>query len=100
MEPTFNEETKEATLALAGDLNLEVAENLKPIFQDITEKGYFNVILDFADVTIVKSVCISLLVSVYRTVTAKEGTIKIINTTPNVKKIFEITKLVQILNVS
>ena len=100
MEPTYDPATSSARLKLGGDLNMEVAERLKVVFRGITEKGVFNIVLDFQEVKIIKSVCIGLLVSVHKTVSAKGGAIRILNTTPNVRKIFEITRLVDLLNVS
>ena len=100
MEPSYNEEGTEATIALFGDLNMEVAEELKIAFGEITGKGVYSIALDFTGVKIIKSVCIGLLVAMHKQVSAKGGSIRIVNTTPNVKKIFEITKLVSILNVT
>ena len=100
MEPIYDAEGKEAKLVLSGDLNMEVAEKLKTIFKEITEKEIFRIVLDFQDVKIIKSVCIGLLVSVHKTVSGKGGSVSIINTSPSVKKIFDITRLVGILNVS
>ena len=100
MEPVYDPATNSASLKLAGDLNMEVAERLKVLFKEITEKQVFQIILDFQDVKIIKSVCIGLLVSVHKTVSAKGGSVRILNTSPNVRKIFEITRLVDLLNVS
>jgi anti-anti-sigma factor len=100
LETIYDQAAGSARLKLGGDLNMEVAERLKLVFKEITEKGVFTIVLDFQDVKIIKSVCIGLLVSVHKTVSAKGGAIRILNTTPNVRKIFEITRLVELLNVS
>jgi anti-sigma B factor antagonist len=99
-DPIYDEATNSASLALAGDLNMETAERLKVVFKEIMEKGVITINLDFRDVEIIKSVCIGLLVSVYKSVSAKGGSIRIVNTSPNVRKIFEITRLAGLLNVS
>lgn len=100
MDPQYDENEQQATIALSGDLNMEVAEKLKGVFREITDKGVYTIVLDFRDVKIIKSVCIGLLVSLHKTVAAKGGSVRIINTSPNVKKIFDITRLVDLLNVS
>jgi anti-sigma B factor antagonist len=100
VEPSYDASARTATLKLVGDLNMETAERLKTVFKEITDKGYFSVVLDFQDVKIIKSVCIGLLVSVHKTVAANGGSVRVVKTSPNVRKIFEITRLIDVLNVS
>ena len=73
----------------------EIRTALKPLL----EQGHTQFLLNLADVPYIDSTGIGELVSVFITVRNHTGTLKLVALTDRVRKLFEVAKLVQVIDV-
>ena len=73
----------------------EIRTALKPLL----EQGHTQLLLNLADVPYIDSTGIGELVSVFITVRNHTGTLKLVALTDRVRKLFEVAKLVQVIDV-
>jgi len=79
------------------------ADNI-PVFKkstyDMLDKGTVKFVLDASKLDFVDSMGLGVLISLLRRVKQKDGDVKIASLTPEVKTIFEITRLYRLFDVS
>ncbi|HLP16106.1 MAG TPA: STAS domain-containing protein [Bacteroidota bacterium] len=79
--------------APAGDLDVAVAPQLRELLKGIIEKGATKILVDMRLVTFIDSSCLGVLVNAHKLATANGGAIKFAETSEQVRKIFELTRV-------
>lgn len=93
MEIMFREVNNVVIFDISGEIDLYNAPRLKnAILQNIDNKKY-NIIINFLKVNYIDSSGIGSLISSLSNLKKNQGTLKIINISPAVKKVFELTRL-------
>jgi anti-sigma B factor antagonist len=87
-------------LKCSGSLDADNIAAFKKTACDLFDKGGVKFVLDASNVEFVDSMGLGVLISFLRRVKAKEGDIKICSLTPEVKTIFEITRLYRLFDVA
>ena len=83
-----------------GEIVFENSNELKETAKEkIRETEYQNLIMDFEDVSFIDSSGIGFILSLFKFLREKEGSLVIANANDKIKKSFEITKLSQIINI-
>jgi anti-sigma B factor antagonist len=85
-------------LKCSGNLDADNIALFKKAAYDILDKGRVKFVLDASSVEFVDSMGLGVLISMLRRVKQKDGDIKIASLTPDVKTIFEITKLYRLFD--
>lgn len=88
-----------AILKCVGSLDADNIASFKRVAYEMLEKGTIKYVLDASGVDFVDSMGLGVLISLLRRVKQKDGDIKIASLTPDVKTIFEITKLYRLFDV-
>jgi anti-anti-sigma factor len=79
------------TITPAADLDLASATQLGAQVVDSLSDGVCNLVVDFADVRMIDSAGIGVLLSANRRVSAAGGELVVTNTSPHVRKVFALT---------
>lgn len=87
-----------ATVTPVGHLNTNTAGELEAKLASVFAKTH-TVVLDFAQLEYLSSAGLRVLVGAQKQVTAAHGSMKIVNTLDDVREVFEITGLIDVLNV-
>lgn len=87
-----------ATVAVEGYLNTNTSGELEQELARVVQKTH-DVVLNFAQLEYLSSTGLRVLVAAQKQVTAARGTMRIVNLTDDVREVFEITGLVDVLNV-
>ena len=88
-----------AILKCMGSLDADSISGFKKVAYDMLDDGTTKYVLDAAGVDFVDSMGLGVLISLLRKVKQKDGDIKIVSLTPDVKTIFEITRLFRLFDV-
>ncbi|MGM0501260.1 MAG: STAS domain-containing protein [Bacillota bacterium] len=93
-------ETKEHTLIikLAGTFDLHTAVYFKQEINNYLNRKIKGLILDLEDIEFIDSSGIGAVLSIYKKMEKKRGKIAIINVNPNLKRIFELSGILKIIN--
>ncbi|MBN2119971.1 MAG: STAS domain-containing protein [Candidatus Omnitrophica bacterium] len=83
--------------AIAGEINIDTVEGLKKVFQNLLENKIRKVLLNFDKVEYIDSLGIASLVELSRGLREIEGVLFLSNLSPNIRPIFSITKLDQVI---
>lgn len=86
-------------LRCKGNLDADNIASFKKIACDLMDKGTIKFVIDAAGVDFVDSMGLGVLISLLRRVKQKDGDIKIVSLTDEVKTIFEITRLYRLFDV-
>jgi anti-sigma B factor antagonist len=84
-------------LAVAGDVDLYVAGELKDRLTEATDAGTKALILDFSDVTFVDSMGLGVLVGGMKGLRAAGGELHLVVSSPEVQRILEITRMDRVI---
>ena len=87
-----------ATVSVEGHLNTNTAGDLERELASVFAKTY-TVTLDFAQLEYLSSAGLRVLVGAQKRVTAAGGDLRLVNVTGDVREVFEITGLIDVLNV-
>ena len=88
-------------VALDGEIDIEVAPDLRRrLHEAVDASPGSTVTIDMAKVTFIDSTGLGLLVSALKRARQSGGSVTIANAAPNVAKVFRITGLDQVLEVS
>jgi anti-anti-sigma factor len=83
-----------------GEIDLANAGDFKARLDAATDAGVRYVVVDFEDVGFFDSTGIGVLLSAQRKLSARGGTVVVICSDPAIRRVFEITGLVDVLNVT
>lgn len=84
----------------SGSLDSDHVAAFKKVVYDLYESGSYKFVLDAEEIDFVDSMGLGVLISLLRRVKQRDGDIKIASLSPDVKMIFEITKLFRLFDVS
>jgi len=96
----INREGESATLHFIGNLSVKDTSNLKKELIALRDSGVKSLTLDFAKLNFLDSSGIGILLHTYSWTKEKQGSIRIINMSNEVKTIFTISNLMDIFNIS
>jgi anti-sigma B factor antagonist len=87
-------------LRLAGPLEIDDGDAvLRDYVNRLVEQGRINLVLDLADVVMLDSAGIGILVGKYLTVKRRGGTIKLLHLTDRTSRLLQITKLATVFEI-
>jgi anti-anti-sigma factor len=95
----INRDGQEATLHFVGDLSVRDTAKVKSELIQLRESGISRLIFDFAKLSYLDSSGIGVLLHAYTWTKEKQGTIRIINMSKEVRPIFQISNLIDVFNV-
>ena len=96
-------ETKEVKnghiISVQGEIDVYTSPRVKEIINELIEQGHFNLIINLEGVRYIDSTGLGVLIGALKKVRENEGSINLICTNPQIKKIFNITGLVKIFGI-
>lgn len=99
MKMEVSQKGKIIILKCEGSLDADNVAAFKKTAYDLLDKGSLKFVLDATSIDFVDSMGLGVLISMLRRVKQKDGDIKIAALAPDVKTIFEITKLYRLFDV-
>jgi anti-sigma B factor antagonist len=100
MEIQIREEGKVQVLACLGRMDAQVSGLLKERIQELLDKGSAKLVLDLEGLEFLDSSGLGALVSCLRRVREKKGEIKLAGLRPEVRSIFDITRVSRLFHIS
>lgn len=89
-----------ASARLSGDLDIVTSDDVKRELVELIDAGHRELSLDLADIGFVDSSGLGVLVAVHRHAEAQGGSFVVRSTPPQVRRLFEITRLGDLLTVA
>ena len=86
-------------VAVAGEIDLFTAPELKQKLTDAIESGKNRIVVDLSDTTFLDSTALGVLIGAVKRLRSREGALVIVNVDQNIAKTFEITGLDQIFTI-
>jgi len=86
-------------VAVAGEIDLFTAPELKQALADAVESGRSRIVVDLTQTTFLDSTALGVLIGAVKRLRSRDGILTIVNTDPNIAKTFEITGLDQIFTI-
>jgi len=83
-----------------GEIDLSNAPDLKATLDAVLDAGARYVIVDFEDLRFIDSTGVAVLLSAQRKVQARGGNLIVVCNDPSVRRVFEITGLIDVLHVT
>lgn len=80
-------------ISVSGDMDLHSAPELRDRLGDLVDGGVSRVLLDLSRTTFLDSMALGVLLSAKKRMTAAGGDLELVVSTPDVRRIFEITML-------
>ena len=99
MNINFNEELDHWAVDLLGEVDIYTANELKDELNIAIEERPKNLVINMQNLDYIDSTGLGILIGVVKRLKQKQGDIYIVNTKPNVRKIFTITGLDKIFKV-
>jgi anti-sigma B factor antagonist len=88
-----------ATTRLSGDLDIVTSDEVKRDLAALVDEGHVNVTLDLSTVGFVDSSGLGVLVAIHRHAEANGGSFVVHSVPPHVQRLFDITRLGDLLTV-
>lgn len=98
IKSNYGNDSKEWVVSLKGELDLSYANDLKAELYKAVDKNFSDVVIDMSNLEYIDSTGIGVLVGLMKKLRTGGKDIKISNAKDNVKKIFKITGLDQIIS--
>ncbi len=89
-------EDQKWSVTLSGDLDIYATSAFKEELSKLLDKENKDIVIDCENLNYIDSTGLGALISVYQNVSENGHGIRLKNTKPNIKKIFEITRLDEI----
>ena len=86
-------------LDMKGEIDDYSSSALKTQFNNLIKEGPLKIALNFKDVDFMDTTCLGVLCSTLGKIEQKKGQIKLFNLKPNIRKVFDITRLSQIFKI-
>jgi anti-sigma B factor antagonist len=101
MEITFNQAQQNGIVKLTGDLNVVQADSFRQKFKDWIQANpsIAHVIIDLADVPMIDSAGLGVLIGMMKIVHEKSGQFLLCNLQKRVRMVFEITRTQRIFDI-
>lgn len=84
-------------LLVSGDIDIHTAPQLRDRLAELQDAGSTRVVVDLAGVNFLDSSALGALVAAHRDLTADGGTLRLAAARPHVLKIFQITRLTEVI---
>jgi anti-sigma B factor antagonist len=88
-----------SVIALAGEVDLYTAPNLKEELVRMIDEGARHMVIDFTETSFIDSTTLGVLVSGLKRLRLKDGRLALVITDRNILKIFEITGLDRVFSI-
>jgi len=82
-----------------GEINLNTAPQMKKEFEKVVAAKSKKVIINFDKVSYIDSSGLATVVEIFKKLRAYGGTLKLVNLSPKIKNLFEITKLEKLFDI-
>jgi anti-anti-sigma factor len=92
-------EEASAAARLSGDLDIVTSDDVKRELVELIDEGHTSLALDLSDVGFVDSSGLGVLVAIHRHAEARGGEFVVRSAPPQVRRLFEITRLGDLLTV-
>jgi anti-sigma B factor antagonist len=86
-------------VAVAGEIDLFTAPELKAALTDAVDSGQTRIVVDLSDTTFLDSTALGVLIGAVKRLRSSEGALSIVNRNATIAKTFEITGLDQIFTI-
>jgi len=90
---------KSHLIRIQGEIDVYTSPRVKEIISELIEQGHYQLIIDLEEVRYIDSTGLGVLIGALKRVREHEGSINLICTNPQIKKIFNITGLVKIFGI-
>lgn len=94
------EQEKQTTIKLAGEIDAYTAPKLREAAFPYTEKEEADIVIDLSGVTYMDSTGLGVFVGLFKSLNANNGTMKLIGLSDRLKRLFDITGLADIMNIN
>lgn len=85
---------------IQGEIDVYTSPKVKEVINDLIEKENYFLVINLEQVRYIDSTGLGVLIGALKKVREKEGNISLICTNPQIKKIFNITGLIKIFNIT
>jgi anti-sigma B factor antagonist len=82
-----------------GEIDVYTSPKVKEIISELIDKGNYNLVVNLEGVRYIDSTGLGVLIGALKKVREKDGSISLVCTNPQIKKIFNITGLVKIFGI-
>jgi anti-sigma B factor antagonist len=82
-----------------GEIDVYTSPKVKEIISELIEKGNYQLVVNLEGVRYIDSTGLGVLIGALKKVREKDGSISLVCTNPQIKKIFNITGLVKIFGI-
>ncbi len=86
-------------VAVAGEIDLFTAPELKTAIADAVDAGRTRVVVDLTETSFLDSTALGVLIGAVKRLRSRDGALAIVNTDPNIARTFEVTGLDQIFTI-
>ena len=84
---------------LNGEIDVYTSPKVKDAIGDLIDKGHYNLVINLENVRYIDSTGLGVLIGGLKRVREHGGTVNLVCTNPQIKKIFDITGLVKIFGI-
>ena len=84
---------------LAGEIDVYTSPKVKDALTDLIDRGVYNLVINLEKVRYIDSTGLGVLIGGLKRVREHGGTVNLVCTNPQIKKIFDITGLVKIFGI-
>lgn len=84
---------------LNGEIDVYTSPKVKDVIGDLIDKGHYNLVINLEKVRYIDSTGLGVLIGGLKRVREHGGTVNLVCTNPQIKKIFDITGLVKIFGI-
>ncbi|MDQ2991815.1 MAG: STAS domain-containing protein [Candidatus Eremiobacteraeota bacterium] len=84
---------------LAGEIDVYTSPKVKDALGELIDRGVYNLVIDLEKVRYIDSTGLGVLIGGLKRVREHGGTVNLVCTNPQIKKIFDITGLVKIFGI-
>jgi len=84
---------------LNGEIDVYTSPKVKDAIGDLIDKGHYNLVINLEKVRYIDSTGLGVLIGGLKRVREHGGTVNLVCTNPQIKKIFDITGLVKIFGI-
>lgn len=79
-----------AVVSVKGFIDAHTAPDFEKVLVDLTEKGYFKIVIDFGDLQYISSAGLGVLMGQIEYIRENKGDIKLVNLSKKVYKVFDL----------
>jgi anti-sigma B factor antagonist len=87
------------TVDLNGEIDVYTSPKVKDAIGELIDKGHYNLVINLEKVRYIDSTGLGVLIGGLKRVREHGGTVNLVCTNPQIKKIFDITGLVKIFGI-